>query len=300
MLLRSMQPTRTIRNPDLIDVLHDPIDAEVDDVNALDATGSTALHIAAGNDNPLMIQDLLGHSARMDIADINGSYPMHRAVRRGNSDALDELLKNRQADVNVCDKFKLTPMHTACQLDNNAEMGVEAMVSSKDREGKTLLHLASENGMDEVVADILARVNEPAVIDAKDGSGLRPLHLASKKGHTGVVRHLITAGPVVYGTDKDRNMAIHMAAEAGHLDIVEALLDALPESVRLCLEKWDGQLPNWATDEEGADNAFLETLANIGALVNHHSRGWEVEQTDVLVLSINHLCRHMQEIRYVE
>jgi hypothetical protein len=70
-------------------------------------------------------------------------------------------------------------------------------------------------------------------------------------------------------------MAGHLAAEAGHEEIVAKLVDAIPDHVERCLEKWDRHLPGRASKADGADGAFNEVLALNGALVKGQSY-WEV------------------------
>lgn len=122
------------------------------DVDICDATGSTALHIAAGQGYPLIARELLGRGARMDRADASGSYPLHRAVRRGNHETLQELLAADMENTltNIPDKYKFTPIHIACQLGWTQCVTIllqhHASPSNDSRAVETPIGLAIGNG----------------------------------------------------------------------------------------------------------------------------------------------------------
>jgi ankyrin repeat protein len=114
------------------------------------------------------------------------------------------------------------------------------------------------------------------------------LHLASQNGHLDIIQWLIKAGSVAYRVDNDRNMNVHLAAESGHEEIVATLLDAIPDHVERCLEKWDQHLPEWSSKEGGADAAFREVLVAVGGLVKGPRRlevapeGWTMQNRQTL------------------
>ena len=62
-----------------------------------------------------------------------------------------------------------------------------ADVGSKDKDGRTPLSWAAENGHEAVVKLL---VEKGANVDSKDNSGRTPLSLAAKKGHEAVVQLL--------------------------------------------------------------------------------------------------------------
>ena len=62
-----------------------------------------------------------------------------------------------------------------------------ALVSSKNRDGETPLHLAAENGDKKMVELLLAN---QADVNATDGTGDTPLHLAVSYHHDAVAQLL--------------------------------------------------------------------------------------------------------------
>jgi ankyrin repeat protein len=95
------------------------------------------------------------------VVNLNSYYtPLHAAVIKSWKE-MAELLISAGADVNSRDdKMQSTPLHIAAECGNNsiAELLIAkgADVNAKDKDGKTPLKLASENGWS-VIADLLRR-----------------------------------------------------------------------------------------------------------------------------------------------
>jgi TonB family protein len=101
-------------------------------------------------------------------------------------------------------------------LENNRKM-----VSSKDNNGSTPLHLAAWNGHKDIVELLLAN---KADVNAKDTMGFTPLHRAAITGHKDVVELLLDKGANVNAKDNGGWTPLHRAAMNGHKDVVELLL----------------------------------------------------------------------------
>ena len=82
------------------------------DVNAIGPLGMTALHFAAGSDNPPMVLQLLDHGADISTADEWGWTPLHIAASAGHDKVVTLLLK-RGADKTARDVYEWLPVHLA-------------------------------------------------------------------------------------------------------------------------------------------------------------------------------------------
>ena len=107
-------------------------------------------------------------------------------------------------------------------------------VNSKDKQGRTSLHLAVERYHPQVVrfllltnASIDARTNArgPARVKAPYHGDMTALHLAAWNGHRDILMALLEGGADVNAQDDKRQTALHRAAAGGHKDVAALLLD---------------------------------------------------------------------------
>lgn len=96
-------------------------------------------------------------------------------------------------------------------------------VNSKDKDGKTPLHLAVQSGNKDVIEFLLA---QGAEIDAKDNKENTPLHNALALRRAGIARFLLSKGADVKIKDKDGMPAIAYALMGGLKELLVPILDS--------------------------------------------------------------------------
>ena len=122
----------------------------------LDSKGNTALHIAADYNHPEIIKYLLDQGASINATNNAGQTTLHLAAKnfdpKGESSALQELLRNRDANVNAQDNEGNTPLHLAAKNSQEAvacfiirpENDIIINVNSVNKAGETSLDLAQQ------------------------------------------------------------------------------------------------------------------------------------------------------------
>ena len=152
------------------------------DLNALDETKSTPLHLALINGNSDIAKLLIEKGADVNIPDNKEQISLHLALFNKDLD-LVKLLVRYKADVNARNKDKLTPLHVA-------------------------LH-HSPHGECRFIDVLLANGGDP---NARDGSGHSPLHFASQKGDIEIAKSLLEGGAKVNLKDWKRQTPLHVAS----------------------------------------------------------------------------------------
>jgi tetratricopeptide (TPR) repeat protein len=95
-----------------------------------------------------------------------------------------------------------------------------AGVSSRNRKGRTPLHIAAYHGAVEVTGFLLSR---GAPLDARDRIGNTPLHLAAHQGNLTVAKMLISLGASVDVRDNDGKSPLDWAQRKGRKGMIEYL-----------------------------------------------------------------------------
>uniref|UniRef100_A0A8C0H0H5 Ankyrin repeat protein n=1 Tax=Chelonoidis abingdonii TaxID=106734 RepID=A0A8C0H0H5_CHEAB len=98
-------------------------------INAVNASNETLLHIAAANGRVAIIEYLINKGAKLDVKDKKGRTPMHRAAEKGRDDAVKVLL---QAGAYIYTRF-----------------------DAKDEKGQTALGYAISHGFEKTVKVLL-------------------------------------------------------------------------------------------------------------------------------------------------
>ena len=97
-----------------------------------------------------------------------------------------------------------------------------AAPDARDKDGKSPLHFATDNGSAEAVTALL---DAGADLDVWDRSGFTPLHRAAAQGSAEVVTALLDAGADLDARAVNGMTPLHFAAENGHAEAVTTLLE---------------------------------------------------------------------------
>jgi len=154
------------------------------------------------------VSSLLRRGASINVAEcVCGWSPLHEAVVCGYQESA-EILIRAGIDVNSTDLLGNTPLHfVQDKAMANSLIGAGAQVDPRNREGKTSLHCAAEEGETDVVEVLLAA---GARAGATDTSGATPLHWALNRR---TIELLVESGADVRAKDDCGWTALHGVAD---------------------------------------------------------------------------------------
>lgn len=208
----------------------------------------TPLHAAAVGGAESVARLLLEKGADINAVDWEGMTPLLLAAERSCVSMVKWLLKEG-ASFAAVNQNESTALHMIaesrrCTGDVSAvglllEKGID--IDVKDTYGKTPLHCAANNGINEMVSELL---NHGALIEACNRSGVRSLHFAAKSLRAcrlsfPTVQVLLDHGAEVNALDHDGRTALHWAVINGQSRDVDLGRDPV---IKLLLER--GADPN--------------------------------------------------------
>jgi len=208
------------------------------DVNAPNASGETALHIAAELGKVDVVEALLATDKReINALEINamdnaGRTPLHSAAERGRSEVV-KLLLAAGADRDAQNHSQETPMHLAARIGQvevvKLLLDAGADKDTQDEDGDTPLHMAARAGEVQVVELLL---EEEAEKDAQGMNGLTPLHYAAGIGHVEVVELLLDKEADTGIQDAEGRTALDLAREFEKTEVLQLIEEHLQKSAR--------------------------------------------------------------------
>lgn len=162
-------------------------------INDINASSGTILHLAAEHGHVSVINFLLRQGAKLDLTDRLGRTALHKASEMGHTAAVVALVK-AGADIYARDRASKTPQHLAAQKGH--ENAVRTLVAEERRfkNQTTFLHMAAIDD-DSVLADILLR--NGASVDTRDGQKKTALFHAIMRGNEKTAAVLLQAGAQV-------------------------------------------------------------------------------------------------------
>ena len=199
----------------------------------------TALHLAAENPNPNIVNILLKKGANTKAIDSSGETPLHKAAasKYGNTENIIALIK-KGADVNTTNSSGETPLHKAAASKyGNTENIISpikkgADVSTTKSSDQTSLHIAATSN--KYTEMVITLIENGANLDLPEKSGMTPLHYAAVNGQTKIVLVLIEKGADVYASNNSGHTASRLAVERGHTGTSRAVIYPLHYAARLC------------------------------------------------------------------
>ncbi len=298
------------------------------DVNAKDEYGYTPLHDAVDEGHKEVVGLLIAEGADVNAKGEDGETPLdwaewvhdwhspedkaakkeitallrnhggktgaelsiHKAAEIGNIDAVKDHLE-AGVNVNERDRYRVTPLDAAEQVDENASPEI---IAAK----KEIAKLLRENGamtseelyaewsklLDAIKVGNIEAVKESLAAGAEVNywSWSFPLGVAAWNGHTDIVELLINEGANVNMHAGTGDTALHSAARNGNVEIVILLLDAGADVN-------DVNNPEWTPLHNAAQNGHkvvAELLIANGADVS--ARDWNGETPLDFTESANH------------
>ena len=174
-------------------------------VNATDAEGMTALHVALARQREELVELLLTNGADLKLKDTRGRTPLHYAAQGNMADVIDRLAE-KEADVNTADNAGNTALHLASlrmrseAVEHLIKLG--ANLNAVNKQGETPLHTlagAPTRGSEAEpklieVADLLIAAG--ADVNVRAANGMTPLGRAEAKEHLDLARFLEGKGGV--------------------------------------------------------------------------------------------------------
>ncbi|XP_051866677.1 CARD- and ANK-domain containing inflammasome adapter protein [Pristis pectinata] len=163
-------------------------------INGINVSNETLLHIAAAHGHVRIIEYLLNKGAKLEARDNKGQSPLHRAAEKGHTAAAKVLLQ-AGAHIYALDTESRTPLHVASQ--NNFFPIVKLMVKEEarnDKRKKSFLHMAALRDESKIAESLLKC---GAVADIKDEKNRTPLIHAISLGNLNTVKVLLEAGAKV-------------------------------------------------------------------------------------------------------
>lgn len=204
------------------------------------------------------------------LADAGAQVPLvaeeeTEETNRITEDPLEALLESGGA-VNQTDANQRTLLHLAT-YDGDEQLTERllargAHLEAVDKNGQTALNLAARQGHAKLVEILLQNGSNP---DHADNDGWTPLRASAWAGHTEVVIKLLEHGAQVDLADADQRTALRAAAWGGHEEVVIKLLEH-----GACVNKTDneGRTALIAAAYMG-HTEIVEHLLVHGAEVNH-------------------------------
>lgn len=218
---------KTLKRKKLLDVVErgsanevlEALDAGAD-VNAKNALGQTALHVAAARGHHHVVSVLLDRGALVNEAAMDGSSPLAAACEHGH-DIVAGLLLKHKARPDAPALNGLAPIHIATrrgqrglvQLLLKHKVRYDAPVRSSSQ---TALMMACATGMSELAELLLDAGADP---HAEDQDGNTPLHFAVSDGNYRSTYLLLTAGADPDMPNAREETAFDLADQNGHAHI---------------------------------------------------------------------------------
>ncbi|KAL7303729.1 hypothetical protein TKK_0003862 [Trichogramma kaykai] len=253
-------------------------------IDARDPWGSTPLNLALFRDHEKVAKALLRYGADPNVANEDGTTPLHTIYDKRLSDRIVGLAemyfricdeRQRRVDIDARDLMGRTPLHLACNHANGKAIelllrrGADPSLASEM--GLTALHVACLRTDDghtvELIVDVAREVGRrPVLIDARDKQGDTALHLALELGHMQSAEALLRRGADPNLANEAGSTPLHVICSQYHnlTELFFEVCDEIGREVRLDARDCTGDTPlHLALDLDEPESA--ECLLRRGA-----------------------------------
>ncbi|XP_014228104.1 ankyrin-1-like [Trichogramma pretiosum] len=232
-------------------------------INAQDALGNTPLHVfvqrSPTSSTPHTIDFLLSHGADLNLANDEGSTPLHIVCKLHGRDFLDDgrrevgckLLEN-DANPNLADKKGMTPLHSAL-MNHNVDSDLIALMLRKgvdpnlaDEQGMTPLHLDVKMKDQNLIESMLMRGGNLNLANKK---GMTPFHFALEHNNEAWIIMLLKKGGDPNSANEEGMTFLHLVCSSRECDLEAA--DTLLELERILCNDEHRPLQIDARDKKG-------------------------------------------------
>ncbi|KAM7388513.1 hypothetical protein PAMP_024683 [Pampus punctatissimus] len=193
-------------------------------INAINSSNETLLHVAAEYGHLSIIELLLRRGARLDLQDNNGHTALHRAASRGHNEIVSALIK-AGTPIYSLDLQSKTPIHLALEnghLNSVNVLANEEAEQSLSHTQDTFLHMAAMEDNWKLAEMLL---QSGAAVDARNNHKKTALFYAVARSNEKTVTVLLNAGAKV---DYD---VINEAIKLNQESILRLLLDNTREAL---------------------------------------------------------------------
>jgi len=191
--------------------------------------GYTPLHIAALNEQPKIVEELLkAKNIDVNCKDEQGCTPIHLAAKKGADLALEKLLDHPDCDLYAVDNKKWTALHYATLSEHGSTISLllkydadsDKLRSMKNCQGKISKELSNSTAVRGAYTTVWRAASEGKLDDMrrllltgadKDAATTRlkrtPLMLAVLNCHPLMVKYLLDSGADTYAEDSQGKSA---------------------------------------------------------------------------------------------
>jgi ankyrin repeat protein len=190
---------------------------EIDLNTTQDERGQGALHWAAKNGFPEVIEVLVAAGADVNQTDLRDETALHLASKRNDSKSVEFLLTNGAA-IDCVSEEGLKPIHVAALSKSVANVRILAQVTqnpdlhdaSVTSDGRTIFLCAAQGGSLEVIQFVLENVSTSS-LNERCQLGFSHLHYAAESGSIPAIKFLIESGLDPNDPSVDGSTALHIA-----------------------------------------------------------------------------------------